>query len=146
MWQRVQTLYIGLATLILVALYWCDAARIALADGEVEHIRYIDKTIYLVWLIILTVFQVLSLGGYKWRMRQLRVVIVTAIMCLGFQAWLVVDYFRMPEQMVMSWTALFPLAAAVLDFIGARNIMLDEAIVQSANRLRAPRKNRNKRK
>lgn len=145
MWQRVQTLYIGIATLLVVVLYWCDAATMLAAGEQTEHIRYIDKTIYLVWLVILTVLQVLSLGGYKWRMRQLRVTIVTGIMCLGFQAWLAVDYFRLPEQVVMSWTAVFPLVAAILDFIGARNIMLDEAIVQSANRLRAPRKNRNKR-
>lgn len=139
MWQRVQTLYLGIATAVIAALFGCNAASIALPDGQVDNIRYIDKTVYLVWLILLTVLQVLSLGGYKWRMKQLRVVVFTGLLCLGFQGWLAVDYFRLDDSVVMSWTALLPLAAAVLDFIAARNIMLDEAIVQSANRLRAPR-------
>lgn len=140
MWQRVQTLYLGIATLLIASLFWCDVAKLAGPDGTVEYIRYVDKTVYLVWIIILTVLQVLSVGGYKWRMKQIRVVIVTAVMCLGFQGWLVYDWFQSRDVMVFSWTALFPFAASVLDFIGARNIFLDECIVQSANRLRGPRK------
>lgn len=142
MWQRVQTLYFGVATLLVASLFWSDVARIVCADGTVENIAYTQKTIYLVWIIILTTLQVLSLFGYRWRMKQFRVVLVTAIMCLGFQGWLVVDYLSNREELVYSWTALFPFVAAVLDFIGARNILSDEALVQSMNRLRKSRKNR----
>ena len=143
MWQRIQTLYIGIATGLIVALYWCDALSFVLPGGEdVESVRYTENTIYLVWIIILTVLQVLSLGGYRWRMKQMRVVIVTAIMCLGFQGYLAWDYFVNFREAVFSWTALFPLAACILDLLGARNIMLDEAIVKSANRLRSARKNK----
>ena len=145
MWQRIQTLFIGIATLLIASLFWCDVAKAVGPDGQIEYIAYTDKTIYLVWIILLTVLQVLSLGGYKWRMKQIRVVVVTAIMCLGFQGWLVYDYIQCREQLVFSWTALFPLAASIFDFMGARNIMLDEAIVQSAHRLRGPR-NKNSRK
>lgn len=141
MWQRVQTLYIGIATLLIASLFWCDVAKMAGVAG-VEHVLYTEKTIYLIWLIILTFLQVMSLLGFKWRMKQLRVTIVTAFMCLGFQGWLAFDYFTNNTAMVYSWTALFPAVAAILDFIGARNIMLDEAIVQSASRLRSARKKR----
>ncbi|MBO5194109.1 MAG: DUF4293 family protein, partial [Bacteroidales bacterium] len=34
------------------------------------------------------------------------------------------------------YTAVFPIVAAILDFLAARNIFLDEAMVQSASRLR----------
>ena len=139
MWQRVQTLYFGIATLLIASLFWSDVARTVVEGGGVEHIRYTSKTIYLIWLILLTVFQILSLGGYRWRMKQFRVVIITVVLCLGFQGWLVYDYVRFHNEMVFSWTALFPVVAAILDSIGARNILLDEAIVQSANRLRLPR-------
>ena len=140
MWQRLQTLYFALATMLVASLFWCDVARVAAPDGAVEQIRYTDNTIYTVWLILLTVLQVLSLGGFKWRMKQFRVVIVTGIMCLAFQGWLVYDYIRLHEAMVFCWTALLPAVAGILDFLGAKNILLDEAIVQSANRLRLPRK------
>lgn len=143
MWQRVQTLYFGVATLLIAALFWCDVAKIAGPDGAVEYVGFTQKSIYKIWIIILTVLQVLSLFGFKWRMKQFRVVIVTAIMCIGFQGWLVYDYIICQGSMTYSWTALFPFVAAVLDFMGARNILSDEALVQSMNRLRKSRKNRN---
>lgn len=139
MWQRLQTLYFGIATLIVASLFWSDVARAVGADGTIESIRFIDNAIYLIWLIILVILQVLSLGGYKWRMKQFRVVIITGIMCLAFQGWLVYDYIRLHNELIFSWTALLPAVAGILDFFGARNILLDEAIVQSANRLRRPR-------
>lgn len=139
MWQRVQTLYIGIATLLVASLFWCDIARIPLSDGSAGYIGFTEKTIYLVWVILLTVVQVLALLGFKWRMKQMRVVLVAGFLCIGFQVWLAVDFFAMKDTISYSFTALFPLVAAILDFVGARNILLDEAIVQSANRLRRAR-------
>lgn len=139
MWQRVQTLYLGVATLLIVSLFWCDVARKVGADATVENISYTSSWIYMVWLILLTVLQILALGGYKWRMKQFRIAVIACIMCFAFQGWLVFDYIRLHESLTFSWTALFPLAAAFLDFLGVRNILLDEAIVQSAHRLRATR-------
>jgi len=139
MWQRLQTLYLGIATLLIAALFWCDIGRIPGPDGAVEHISFTSKTIYLIWVILLTVVQILALFGYKWRMKQFRVVLVSAFLCIGFQVWVVVDYFIYKDMMTFSVAALFPFVAAILDFMGARNILLDEAIVQSANRLRSPR-------
>lgn len=144
MWQRIQTLFLGLATLLVASMFWLDLSRIILPDGAVQHVAYTDKTVFIIWLSIITFLQVMALGGYKWRMRQLRVVIFTAIVCLGFQGWLVLYFFQTRGMEVVSFTALFPLAAAVLDFFAARNILLDEAIVYSANRLREPRKKRKK--
>ena len=139
MWQRVQTLYLAVATLLIASLFWSDVALVAAPDGFVEHISYTSKPVYLVWLILLTLFQVLSLGGFKWRMKQFRVAVVTAILCIGFQLWLGVDYFRLGDGISFSWTALFPFAACVLDCLACRAILQDEALVQSASRLRLPR-------
>jgi len=140
MWQRVQTLYLAIATGLIASLFWSDVARIEVTGGEPEYIAYTSKTIYLVWLILLTVIQVLALGGYKWRMKQLRVVIVSAIMCCGFQGWLIYDFVQLHDSMMFSWTALFPIVAAALDALAAKNILVDQALVVSANRLRLPRK------
>ena len=140
MWQRYQTLLLAVATLLIVSLFWCDLSRTVMADGIIDYVKYTDKTIFKVWLIILTVLHVLALGGFKWRMKQFRVVVFTALVTLGFQIWLAVYFFQTKDTSVMSWTALFPLLAAGLDAYAARNILLDEFIVQSANRLRGPRK------
>lgn len=140
MWQRVQTLYLAIATGLIASLFWSDVARIDVPGGVPEYIGYTSKKIYLVWIILLTVIQVLALGGYKWRMKQLRVVIVAAIMCCGFQGWLVYDFIRLHDSMVFSWTSLFPCVAAVFDLLAIKNILLDQALVISASRLRHPRK------
>ena len=140
MWQRYQTLLLAVATLLIVSLFWCDLSRTVMADGIIDYVKYTDKTIFKVWLIILTVLHVLALGGFKWRMKQFRVVVFTALVTIGFQIWLAVYFFQTKDTSVMSWTALFPLLAAGLDAYAARNILLDEFIVQSANRLRGPRK------
>lgn len=140
MWQRYQTLLLAVATLLIVSLFWCDLSRTVMADGIIDYVKYTDKTIFKVWLIILTILHVLALGGFKWRMKQFRVVVFTALVTIGFQIWLAVYFFQTKDTSVMSWTALFPLLAAGLDAYAARNILLDEFIVQSANRLRGPRK------
>jgi len=140
MWQRFQTLLLAVATVLIVALFWCDIAKFVEPGGTVGYIGYIENPVCLTWIIILTVLQVLSLGGFKWRMKQFRVVIVTLIMCLGFQGFLVYEYFQFKDEMIFSWTVLFPIVAAVLDGFAAKNILVDEALVQSANRLRLPRK------
>ncbi len=140
MWQRIQTLYLAVATLLTAALFWCSLSNVIEPDGTVTMIKYTDKPIFTVWLTILTVLQVLALGGYKWRMKQIRVVIFTAIVQLGFLGWLVFYFFQTRGMEVLSWTALLPMVAAVMDFLAAKNILLDEAIVYSANRLRSPRK------
>lgn len=142
MWQRIQTLYLALATGFIVALYWCNLSSVVMDDGTLQYIAYTDKTVFTIWISLLTIFHVLALGGYKWRMKQFRVVIFTAIVCAAFQIWLVLYYFQTKGVEVISWTALFPLVAVILDVLAARNILLDEAIVFSANRLRSPRKKR----
>ena len=139
MWQRVQSLYLGIATLLIASLFWCDAANVVAEDGTVEHIAYTDKIVYAVWICVLTVMQAASLLGFKWRMKQMRLSVVTAIMCFGFQVWLAVDYFQNRSALVMSWTALFPLAAFVMDMLAAKNIFSDELMVRSSNRLRSAR-------
>ena len=74
----------------------------------------------------------------------MRLCIISAIVLLAFQIWIGVNYFFPPEEVenniVFSFTAIFPVIAAILDVLAARNIMLDEAMVQSASRLRSARK------
>lgn len=139
MWQRIQTLYLAIGLGILASFFWTDVASVLEGD-VIENISYMQKTIYKVWIIILTVFQFLALGGFKWRMKQFRVVLFTALATLGFQGFLAYDYFTKSAECVFSWTVMLPLVVVVLDLLAARAIMVDEAIVQSASRLRRSRK------
>lgn len=146
MWQRYQTLLLAVSTILVVSLFWCNVATVLLADGSIEHIAYTAKPVFKIWLILLTIMHVLALGGFKWRMKQIRVVIFTAIVTFAFQIWLLVYYLQTRDCQLMSWTALFPLLACALDVYAARNILMDEFLVQSAKSVQRSKKQKKEKK
>ena len=142
MWQRIQTLYLAVATALLTSMFFCKFATILGPDGVEISIKYLEKVPYLVLLAVALAGNVFSLFAFKIRIPQMRVATVAALILLAFQIWIIVDVVRGWNEMVFSVTALFPLVAMVLDILAARNIMLDEAMVQSASRLRASKRRR----
>ena len=142
MWQRIQTLYLALATALLSSMYFCKFATIVGPEGSELNIMYWEKIPYLVLLTLCAAGNLFSLLAFKIRMPQMRVATASAILLLAFQCWIVVDFASLWNKMTFSVTALFPLVAAILDILAARSILLDEAMVQSSARLRASRRKR----
>lgn len=142
MWQRIQTLYLAVATALLTSMFFCKFATILGPDGVEISIKYVEKVPYIVLLAVALAGNMFSLFAFKIRIPQMRVATVAALILLAFQIWIIVDVVRGWNEMVFSVTALFPLVAMVLDILAARNIMLDEAMVQSASRLRASKRRR----
>ena len=131
MWQRVQTLYLLLATGLVVALLFCTKA------GEIPYTEYWPYAV----LIILTGFlQVMALTTYKHRIFQMRTASLSAIILIGLQIWLVVDFIKTHNDPMFHVTAIFPIVATILDFLAARSILADELLVRSADRLRAAKR------
>lgn len=131
MWQRVQTLYLLLATGLVVALLFSTKA------GDIPYTEYWPYAV----LIILTSFlQVMALTTYKHRIFQMRTASLSAIILLGLQIWLVVDFVKTHNDPMFHVTAIFPVVATILDFLAARSILADELLVRSASRLRAAKR------
>lgn len=143
-WQRIQTLYLGLATVLIVAMFFCRFATIIGPDGAEEFIRYYEKMPYLVLLIMLTSAHVAAIGCHKAFFLQARVSMIAGLLALGFQTWLAIDFIRYMKEMSFSVTMLFPLVAAFLDFLAARASLVDEMTIQSIKTIKANRKNRRK--
>lgn len=141
MWQRIQTLYSGLATALIISMFFCRFATIAGPDGAEEIIRYYEKTPFLVLLIMLTTAHVAATASYKAFFLQARVCVIAGLLSLGFQIWLITDCIRFWNDMSFSISVLFPLAAAFLDFITAKKSMVDEITIQA---IRGIKKNRRK--
>lgn len=131
MWQRVQTLYLALATALMAALFFCDKA---------PGIRYVSYTPYLILLIVIVLLDFLALTTWKIRIFQFRTSVLAALITIALQAWLVVDYFATSVDVVFKWTAVFPAVSVIFNILAARNIWADELVVRSASRLRAARK------
>ena len=131
MWQRIQTLFIGIATALTIAMFFSRMATILGPEGTELDIRYYEKIPYLVMLIMLLTAGICAIFSYKCRILQARVCILSALMFLGFQIRLGIDFLRFRHDMVFSITLLFPLVSAALNIIAARSNLVDEMTLQA---------------
>ena len=141
MWQRIQTLYLAIATGLIVSMFFTLKAVVPAADGGIaESFRYVSYWPYLILLVVITILDILALTGWKFRIFQMRTAILAALVTLALQAWLVVDYFTASEAVVFRFTAIFPIVAVILNLLAARKIYADQLLVESVSRLRSSRR------
>ncbi len=123
MWQRIQTLYLLIASGLLVAMYFQSYG-----------------TGFIVLFSIALAAQLLALVLLKSRVLQMRLSSLAGLMLIGLQAWMAVSYFTADPRPALNMTAIFPIVAAILDFLAARAILKDELLVRSASRLRSSKR------
>lgn len=142
MWQRLQTLYLCIATGLIVALFFSVKA-FTLGPGGVHSVEltYIKYTPYLILLILITILQLLAVFTFNARVFQMRTAVLAAILMIALQAWIGVDYFTADKEWIFKFTAVFPLVAAILNFIAARYILRDQLLVESVSHLRSRKRN-----
>lgn len=142
MWQRLQTLYLCIATGLVVALFFSVKA-FTLGPGGVHSVEltYVKYTPYLILLILITILQLLAVFTFNARVFQMRTAVLSAILMIALQAWIGVDYFTADKELIFKFTAVFPLVAAILNFIAARFILRDQLLVESVSHLRSRKKN-----
>ena len=142
MWQRLQTLYLCIPTGLIEALFFSVQA-FTLGPGGVHSVdlTYIKYTPYLILLILITILQLLAVFTFNARVFQMRTAVLSAILMIALQAWIGVDYFTADKEWIFKFTAVFPLVAAILNFIAARLILRDQLLVESVSHLRSRKKN-----
>jgi len=148
MWQRIQTLYLAVSTALLFILFFSDALSVTAPDG-LHHVTYLgfNKPYFGILLGILFAMTVLALVTFKVRILQMRLATLAGLVALGMTGWLAYFYFKMPKDVVVfHWTAIFPLIAAICDFLAARGCFQDQLMVESAYRIRESRKRERKKK
>ena len=136
MWQRLQTLYLCIATGLIAALFFSVKA-FTLGSGGVHSVEltYIKYTPYLILLILITILQLLAVFTFNARVFQMRTAVLSAILMIALQTWIGVDYFTADKEWIFKFTAVFPLVAAILNFIAARYILRDQLLVESVSHL-----------
>ena len=123
MWQRIQTLYLLIASGLLVAMYFQPYG-----------------TGFIVLFSIALAAQLLAIVALKSRTLQMRLSNLAALLLFGLQTWMAVSFFTSDPRPALNMTAIFPIVAAILDFLAARAILKDELLVRSASRLRASKR------
>jgi len=143
MWQRAQTLYLAVATILIVVMIFSVKAVVPAADGSwAEAYKYSDYWPYLVLLIVIGLLDFLALTTYKVRVFQMRTAVMAALVTVALQVWLLVDFIQCHTAVVFRYTAVFPLVAIVLDIMAVRGILADQLLVESAYHLRKSRRER----
>lgn len=142
MWQRLQTLYLCIATGLIVALFFSVKA-FTLGSGGIHAVEltYVKYTPYLILLILITILQLMAVFTFNARVFQMRTAVLSAILMIALQAWIGVDYFTADKELIFKFTAVFPIVAAILNFIAARFILRDQLLVESVSHLRSRKKN-----
>lgn len=142
MWQRIQTLYLAIATGLVAALFFSNIAAIIGPGGEEIRIRYYEKSSFLVLMIMMLTAHVCSIFSYKSWALQARVCMLAALLAFGFQIWLGIDFIRFRHDMVFNITAVFPIVCVILDVLAARAAMIDQLTLTAIGSTRKSRKKR----
>ena len=95
---------------------------------------------FIVLFSIALAAQLLAIVALKSRTLQMRLSNLAALLLLGLQVWMAVSYFTADPRPALNMTAIFPIVAAILDFLAARAILKDELLVRSASRLRSSKR------
>ena len=142
MWKKIHTIYSILATLLSASMFFFSFATIIGPEGTELKIMYYEKLPYLFMLIMLLAAGVCSIFTYRNGFLQARVCILTALMLIGFQIWLGVDFLRFRTDMVFSISAIFPIVAAILNVLAARGALVEGMTLQTAEKVLKNKKKR----
>lgn len=121
-------------------MFFCDFATIIGPNGVEAVIAYREKLPYLVLMIMLLTAHIAATASFKAFFLQARVSVIAGLLALGYQAWIAIDILRNMNEMTFSFTAIFPLAAAIMDLMAAKRSMVDELTVQTIRQARKMRK------
>ena len=123
-------------------MFFFSFATILGPEGTELKIMYYEKLPYLFMLIMLLAGGVCSVFTYRNGFLQARVCILTALMLIGFQIWLGIDFLRFRHDMVFSISAIFPIVAAILNVLAARGALVEGMTLQTAEKVLKNRKKR----
>lgn len=152
MLQRIQTVYLGLAFILLGLMVWLPLADVSVgANVYTFSVKGIVNGAtgdqlqsglpLMVMLGIALVLQVVVIYSFKNRVRQMRLSTFNIILMLGmiglFFYFKYASFKEMTVDLVSYRIALvFPVVAAILNYLAIRAIGKDEALVRSIDRIR----------
>ena len=142
MWKKLTTYLTLIATLLVGLMFFFNFASIIGPEGEVLKIRYYEKIPYLVMLIMLISGCIFSVLTHRLPFLQARVCMLAALLALGFQIWLGIDFIRFRHDMVFNITGVFPIVCVILDVLAARAAMIDQLTLTAIGSTRKSRKKR----
>jgi hypothetical protein len=150
--QRIQTVYLALALIFLGLTGWMPLGEFVSGDIVYQFtLNGVSNTsnnemVYNGWPLlvlsfIIAILQIITIFGYKKRIRQIRIAAYNLILMIGLvgAAWFFASKSMkgIGESVSAFKIALaFPVVSAILNFLAIRAIGKDEALVRSIDRIR----------
>ena len=153
MLQRIQTVYLLVALILVGLLAWLPLGEIV-SGGEFFNFNILGvynaetgSVVVKAWplvalLAVIEILQLLIIFGYKNRVRQMRMAVFNILIMIGFIA---VAWFFVHSSIKelggeggysFNIALAFPIVAAILNYLAIRAIGKDEALVRSIDRIR----------
>ena len=145
--QRIQTLYLFVSAILVGLLFLFPFAEIA-KDGAIYLFNYqgilLDGVLKQNGMAISALISIIfalhgfAILSFKKRIRQLRVTIFSILLLIGlFGLFFFFTYYSFSgSEISFKISMVFPLIAAILDFLAIRAIGKDEALIRSIDRIR----------
>ncbi len=150
--QRIQSIYLLVATILLGTIFVYPFAELLSSDGqcfifsfnglsiENEEGMYLLTIPPIILLVITTLISFVSVFLYKKRVIQMRMNSLNIFLMLGYLGlnYYYIQNFSKQLDGVVSYeiTVIFPFVAAVLTYFAIRAIGKDEALIRSMDRIR----------
>ena len=129
MWKKPHNWLIAAAGLLIIVLLGLNVCHAVNPEtGQEYAVRFVDRLIYILFLVLSFILSDLTLLGAKNPFHQVFTAIINAIVLLGFQIWIFVDFFttKLPSGLKMSSVytlsvgAIFPIIAIILLVLAVR--------------------------
>lgn len=145
--QRIQTVFVLVAELLIALLYMLKFADLSV-NGELH--TFTAKGIFngetlvfnglplMIFIGLIVLLHLAIIFMYKKRIRQIRMLVFTIILLLGlFGMFFYFTYAGFSgANVAFKIPVVFPLVAIVLDYMAIRAIGKDEALIRSMDRIR----------
>lgn len=129
MWKKPHNWLIAAAGLLIIVLLGLDVCHAVNPETGMHYtIRFADRLIYIIFIVLSFIISDVTLLSAKQPFYQVFLAIINAIVLLGFQIWILVDFFttklqtglRMSSVYTLSVGAVFPLIAIILLIVAVR--------------------------
>jgi len=151
--QRIQTLFLLIASALQIALLFMPIAEYAMPDKEIIVLsasgfktdavlseKLLSTNINLIFVCLIALLLLISVFLFKYRILQMRICVFSILLLIGFQLFII--WFTWNSgQMIEAITyykisIIFPIVSVILTYLAYRKINKDEKLVRSLNRIR----------
>ncbi len=151
--QRIQTLYLLIALILVGLMFFFPYAEILSGEGKLYSFQfdglyyieslevYVQTIPSVILLAVIVLLNLVTIFLFKKRILQMRLAFINMILMLGFIG-LVYFYVKsfsselQAEAVSYKIYGIFPAVSAILNYLALRAIGRDEALIRSVDRIR----------